>query len=333
MKNFKTTALLFALVVLKFATVARGDSSIAKIPRRITMYPGDGQKIQAPEGYTALFVSRRGIVDITQISADTWYLLALKKGLITLQFESFDSADVFPTLKFHVEVRSASNKPTKITNKPKQHALKPYQRFKLRAWLVVQESTSQDIVGAIGSISRLWRRGLPIDPDSFHDKLATNDSHILAAPVLHLGNDAPSQIKAGGEFRTSESGTVRELPIWKDYGTEFKLAIVDSDEISARLDYDVSLRDLAGGLYRALSGGSFKGTLQIPLQQVALVATMDINSNRQGSDVSYFLGNVPIVGPLFRQRDRHNRQSKLFLFVYIDNDPLPEQVATPAKAS
>ena len=162
----------------------------------------------------------------------------------------------------------------------------------------------------------------------------------LAEPNLIAMNGQEASFLAGGEFpipvvQGGQNSTV--TIVFKEYGVRlnFKPTIIDEDHIRLELEPEVSTLDFANGLRfegfvvpalrtrRAKTGVELRDG-----QSFALAGLLDNNETQQLSKVPG-LGDVPILGNLFRSKQFQKNESELMFIVTtqivkpVNRDDLP----------
>jgi pilus assembly protein CpaC len=162
----------------------------------------------------------------------------------------------------------------------------------------------------------------------------------LAEPNLIAMNGQEASFLAGGEFpipvvQGGQNSTV--TIVFKEYGVRlnFKPTIIDEDHIRLELEPEVSTLDFANGLRfegfvvpalrtrRAKTGVELRDG-----QSFALAGLLDNNETQQLSKVPG-LGDVPILGNLFRSKQFQKNETELMFIVTtqivkpVNRDDLP----------
>ncbi|HKU75661.1 MAG TPA: pilus assembly protein N-terminal domain-containing protein [Pyrinomonadaceae bacterium] len=163
----------------------------------------------------------------------------------------------------------------------------------------------------------------------------------LAEPNLIAMNGQEASFLAGGEFPIpvvqSGSGLSSVTIVFKEYGVRlnFKPTIIDEDHIRLELEPEVSTLDFANGIRmdgfvipalrtrRAKTGVELRDG-----QSFALAGLLDNSETQQLSRVPG-LGDIPILGNLFRSRQFQKNESELMFIVTtqivkpVNRDDLP----------
>src|SRR5689334_21455091 len=163
----------------------------------------------------------------------------------------------------------------------------------------------------------------------------------LAEPNLIAMNGQQASFLAGGEFPVpvlqTGNGQNGITIVWKEYGVRlnFKPTIVDEDHIRLELEPEVSTIDFSNGVRfngfvvpalrtrRARTGIELRDG-----QSFALAGLLDNNETRNISKVPV-LGDVPILGNLFKSTQFQKQETELVFIVTadlvkpVDRDDLP----------
>jgi pilus assembly protein CpaC len=164
----------------------------------------------------------------------------------------------------------------------------------------------------------------------------------LAEPNLIAMNGQEASFLAGGEFPVPivQGGGDRSTVsvIFKEYGVRlnFKPTIIDEDHIRLELEPEVSTIDFANGvkfdgfLIPALRTRRAKTGVELrDGQSFALAGLLDNNETRSLSKVPV-LGDIPILGALFKSKSFTKNETELMFFVTaqivkpVNRDDLPQ---------
>ena len=171
----------------------------------------------------------------------------------------------------------------------------------------------------------------------------TGALRALAEPNLIAMNGQEASFLAGGEYpvpviQGGGGGTIPTVSImFKEYGVRlnFKPTIIDEDHIRLELEPEVSTLDFANGvrfsgfLIPGLRTRRAKTGIELrDGQSFALAGLLD-NSETQSLSKVPGLGDVPILGQLFRSRQFEKNESELMFIVTaqvvkpVNRDDLP----------
>ncbi|HTN64487.1 MAG TPA: type II and III secretion system protein family protein [Devosia sp.] len=153
---------------------------------------------------------------------------------------------------------------------------------------------------------------------------------VLAQPTLTAISGQPAEFKAGGEFpipvTDANGGTTVQ---YKDYGVtlSFTPTVKSSGLIGLLVDTGVS--ELQAGS-NALTNRSTKTSVEMPSGATLAIGGLLQETVRQRIQQLPGLGNIPILGALFRSRDYQTAQTELVIMVtpYLVS-PAYQQPALP----
>ena len=194
-----------------------------------------------------------------------------------------------------------------------------------------------------GSAVNLFLFNTGLNTAAFIRAMKTNGAlRALAEPNLIAMNGQSASFLAGGEFPVpvvqSGSGSNAVSVIFKEYGVRlnFKPTIIDEDHIRLELEPEVSTIDFANGVRfsgfvipalrtrRARTGVELRDG-----QSFALAGLLDNNETRSLSKIPV-LGDVPILGNLFKSSSFQKQESELMFIITaelvkpLNSDELPQ---------
>lgn len=163
---------------------------------------------------------------------------------------------------------------------------------------------------------------------------------VLAEPSLIAMSGQTASFLAGGEFPipVPQSGDTITIE-WKQYGVSlaFTPTILNDNRINLHVRPEVSQLSQAGSItlnnveIPALTTRRAETTVELASGQSFAVA--GLLNNNQSQSVSKFplLGDMPILGPLFRSSRFQNNESELVIIItpYIVKPATEEQLALP----
>ena len=151
--------------------------------------------------------------------------------------------------------------------------------------------------------------------------LATNgDAVTLAEPVLSCANGGTASFLAGGEVPYPTRGANGETKVeFKDYGIKLDIA----PEIDANGNVRTIVETEISQIDRALSVQGNPGLLtrraqtHVNVRSGETIVISGLLSSEQSTDIDKIpgLGNLPILGNLFRSKNVRNSVSELVIFV------------------
>ena len=150
---------------------------------------------------------------------------------------------------------------------------------------------------------------------------------VLAEPNIVVANGAEGKFLAGGEFpvvfNTSTGGSSSTSVVYKEFGVRlnFQPKIAPNGEIALKVAQEVSELDfanavvLSGFRIPALRSRKAESSLQLADGQTfALAGLIDNKISKQISKVP-LLGDIPILGALFRSTRYQNNETELVMLV------------------
>lgn len=190
------------------------------------------------------------------------------------------------------------------------------------------------------NIAANFRSG-DVDVNSVIDALAEdNVIKILAEPNLTTASGRTANFLAGGEFPIPVPGQDGQVTIeYREYGValQFTPHVLSKDKISLTVAPEVSelsqigAVELGGFSIPALTTRRAESTVELGSGQSFAIAGLLQNGN--SSNVSKFpgLGDLPILGALFRSTEFQNNQSELVILVtpYIVRGVPESELASP----
>src|SRR5690606_11013133 len=148
----------------------------------------------------------------------------------------------------------------------------------------------------------------------------SGDAVVLAEPRLSCRSGATARFVSGGELPIPQAGNLGAIDVqFKEYGVKFDISpVAGSDglirakvatEISS-IDFDVQVKDVPGLLKR-------RAETEVSLRQgETLIIAGLLRQDAAGSiDKVPGLGDVPVLGAMFRWRMFREQQTDLFVFV------------------
>ena len=173
------------------------------------------------------------------------------------------------------------------------------------------------------------------------DALAKNGLvTILAEPSLTAMSGETASFLAGGEFPVPVPQSADTITIeWKQYGVSlaFTPTIINDNRINLHVRPEVSQLSDSGAItlnnivVPALTTRRAETTLELNSGQSFALAGLLNNQQTQAVNKFPFLGDMPILGPLFRSTRFQNNETELVIIItpYIVKPSTQEQLALP----
>ncbi|MEJ2114958.1 MAG: type II and III secretion system protein family protein [Gammaproteobacteria bacterium] len=174
-------------------------------------------------------------------------------------------------------------------------------------------------------------------------------AQILAEPTLTTLTGQQAQFLSGGEFPIPVPQDANTTTIeFKEFGVgvNFLPVVLDSGQINLKLNVSVSelsndssvLLGIEGSastfVVPSLSKRSAKSTVELADGQTIGIAGLISDSTREFTDKLPGLGDVPLLGTLFRSQEFRSGQTELVIFVtpHLAKPISPQQVQLPTDA-
>jgi pilus assembly protein CpaC len=190
---------------------------------------------------------------------------------------------------------------------------------------------------AVGSVQNL----LGVDVIGALDT-RDNNGHVtvLAEPNLTSLSGETATFLAGGEFPVPISQSLGQVTIeYKQYGVglAFTPFVLDNGRISMRVRPEVSELSTEGSIrlngfdVPALTTRRAETTVELGSGQSFMIAGLLRNTSTNSIDKTPFLGNLPVIGALFRSNRFRRAETELVIIVtpYLVQPMNPSRVALP----
>ncbi len=149
--------------------------------------------------------------------------------------------------------------------------------------------------------------------------ISTGDAIILAEPRLSARSGGKAEFLAGGEIpvvTSSISGTDVE---YKEFGIILKISPIIDDEnnIMASINTEVSAVDFSNAVGGVPAFITRKTTTDVSMRDGETLVLSGLIDRSVGESIEKFpiLGDIPILGALFRSTDWNNDLTELVIFV------------------
>ncbi len=165
-------------------------------------------------------------------------------------------------------------------------------------------------------------------------------ARVLAEPNLTTLSGQEAEFLSGGSFwiTSPATATTGNTPVQVDYGVKLKFVpfVMDSGLINLKVNVSVSEPGpptLSGGAEnQSLLSRGANATVEVPSGQVIAIAGLLSERARKSSNEFPGLGDIPILGTLFRSQSFQKEQTELVIFVTprLANSYAPQQAKLPA---
>ena len=163
--------------------------------------------------------------------------------------------------------------------------------------------------------------GIASDITSRINFLATNgDAVTLAEPVLSCTNGGSASFLAGGEVPYPTTGANGETKVaFKDYGIKLNISpeIDPSGNVRTLVETEISQIDPALSIQGTPGLLTRRAQTQVNVRSGETIVISGLLSKESSTDIDKLpgLGNLPILGNLFRSKNVRNAVSELVIFV------------------
>lgn len=148
----------------------------------------------------------------------------------------------------------------------------------------------------------------------------TGDAVILAQPKLSARSGGEAEFLAGGEVPIPTTGTLGSSNVeFKEFGISLNISpVVDHlNNIVAKVATEVSAIDQSNAVQGIPGFLTRKTSTDVSMRDGQTLVMSGLVSQELGKDVNKlsFLGDIPILGALFRSNSWRNRETELVIFV------------------
>lgn len=189
----------------------------------------------------------------------------------------------------------------------------------------------QPVTGSMGAYSGDFSQGSVALNASLQALQSQDALRLLAEPVLTAMSGQQAQFHVGGEFPIAvPSDDGRTSYQFKPYGIQldFTPTVRSNGMIALQIDTEVSeLADTATG---ALNTRNASTSVELPAYQTLAIAGLFEERTRRQISQLPGLGNIPILGALFRSYEYVSEQTELVILVTpMIAQPSAAPIATP----
>ena len=275
-----------------------------------TLFPNDSIVV-TPSGGTILL---SGLVRDTSVSRRAFELARSSGALVQANFGARSARQILLQVRFGEVTRSALKQLSTQLNVGSARA--------------IGQATDAGVQTNSDGIARLFLLGANAELDAILNALHSQGLFkSLAEPNLVAMDGDSASFLAGGEFPfpvvqgSANGGTV--TVVWKEFGVRlsFRPKVMPSGSIRLHVAPEVSSLDFASGL--RVQGNLIPSLVTrradtevelVPGQHLGIAGLID-NTLRDQVGKIPLLGDIPIIGSLFRSRDRREDQTELLVIV------------------
>jgi len=149
---------------------------------------------------------------------------------------------------------------------------------------------------------------------------STGDGVVLAEPRLSTRSGGKAEFLAGGEFPVPTSNSLGATNVeFKKYGISLNVAPVvdDMGNILAHIETEISTIDNANAVNDVPGVLSRKTSTDVSMRADQTLVIAGLLQDLVSVDYNKvkWLGNLPVLGPLFRSKNFNNQASELVIFI------------------
>jgi pilus assembly protein CpaC len=150
--------------------------------------------------------------------------------------------------------------------------------------------------------------------------VSSGDAIILASPTLSTRSGTSAEFLSGGEFPIPvPDGNGGTTILFKQYGIMLNVTpeIGRDGKIAAKVETEVSSIDQSVSINGTPGTRSRKTTAEVSLRQGQTLAISGLVNQEMGKDIDKvkWLGDIPILGALFKSTNFRNSRSDLIIFI------------------
>ena len=162
----------------------------------------------------------------------------------------------------------------------------------------------------------------------------TGDAVVLAEPQLSTRSGGKAEFLAGGEYPLASTSVSGQTTVeFKQYGILLNIEPVVDDQgnILAHIETEISTIDegQSFGAYKGLLTRKTTTDVSMREKQTLVIAGLVQDLANKDYDKVKWLGDLPVLGPLFRSKDFKNQTTELVIFVtpyvYDASSPLNKE--------
>lgn len=147
----------------------------------------------------------------------------------------------------------------------------------------------------------------------------TGDAILLARPRLSARSGGKAEFLAGGEYPLPVTNDGQVTVEFKKYGIQLLIEPVVDEQgnILAHVETEVSTIDKANAVQNipGIKSRSTKTDISMRNNQTLVIGGLLNDEVSKNFDKVKGLGDIPILGPLFRSKDFQNKRTELMIFV------------------
>ncbi|HRK01276.1 MAG TPA: hypothetical protein PLH57_01305 [Oligoflexia bacterium] len=143
------------------------------------------------------------------------------------------------------------------------------------------------------------------------------EAKVLAEPLLALKSGSAAELAAGGEIPLRVTGRYENKVVWKHYGLKLKVHIagIAGNVIRAKIETSTSSLDEASAIdgIPGIRRNSLSTEIDAVENKPILLTGLFHASQSKDIEKLPILGDIPLLGELFKSRRFQNRESELLV--------------------
>jgi len=285
----------------------------------IVLLVGQSKIIETAEG-ARLVVSKKKVLDLYALEGGRWQVTALKLGFVIL---SWEEADGKMKRLFVRSIRPLRKRRKALQEKGPELG----RNFRLKGKVVLMDKEAMKQFG----IEPGFSGRLPLRVEAFSTKIHSmakeQQAKIIGEPMIRLIPGIEATLNSGGEFQVMYDTTENKTKEgWKTVGLQLTAKLLGFNEDYARVEFLFSLKSRSSGT-RILANG-LSSVVDLKFGEEVLVGQSDMLTDINGQHSSFSLAHIPILGPIFRIREKEALETKLLVSLVIES-AVPQQSGTP----
>lgn len=313
----KILQLLLCLIILPM------DAALAD-SEQLTLRTGEHRFIRIPDA-TNIFISRRGLVNLTHDHGDRWILSAIRSGFVKIKASHQNGQEKTFLVTINrmqpLIAKMAPDGSTKISGNIEPCALESNaSMYVVRASVEMMEHSKNKNLGFDHSaIIALTRDHFELSVSAEgNQNNRIHQRQIIASPMLLTKACQDVFLRTGGEDEIATlTDTGRAITSWKSHGLDLRLKVAPAGNSNVKLTFTATLRSPSKGQGN-YGINDVQSSVDIPVNTETLVAAMNLSSTLMSKKSQPLISQIPIVGPLFTYSDDSSAITTLLLWFKIN---------------
>lgn len=311
------------LHLLLFLLILPPDAALAE-SEQITLRTGEHRVIRIPDA-TNIFISRRGLVNLTHDHGDRWILSALRSGFVKIKTSLQNGQEkTFLVTISRMQPLIAKTAPEGSSKTGGNMDLCDREpkasMYVVRASVEMMDHSKNQNLGFDHSATIALTRDhfeLSISAEGNQNN-RIHQRQIIASPMLLTRACQDAFLRTGGEDEIATlTDTGRAISAWKSHGLDLRLKVAPAENSNVKLTFTATLRSPSKGQGN-YAVNDVQSVVDVPINTETLVAAMNLSSILMSQKNQQWISQIPIVGPLFTYRDDSSAITTLLLWFKIN---------------